>query len=264
MPKFAANLSMLFTEVPFLDRFKAAADAGFEAVEYLFPYEYPASLLAEKLRENGLTQVLFNTAPGNIAAGEWGVAALPDRIDDARRDIDAALDYALALNCPSVLVMAGVVPVGADRAAYQQTFIDNLRYAADKFAPHGINIMIEALSAKVKPHYLFSSQYQALELANLIDRPNVYIQLDFFHAQIVDGNLTQIIHDLQGRVGHIQVASVPSRNEPDDEEINYPFLFATLDDVNYSGWIGCEYNPRGKTEAGLSWVKPWLKRKNNL
>ncbi|MFE8146929.1 hydroxypyruvate isomerase family protein [Brenneria goodwinii] len=261
MPKFAANLSMLFTDLPFLDRFKAAADAGFDAVEYLFPYEYPAPLLAEKLRENGLKQVLFNTAPGNIAAGEWGVAALPDRIDDARRDIDSALEYALALNCPSLLVMAGVVPVGADRDIYQQTFIDNLRYAADKFAQHGINIMIEALSAKVKQNYLFSSQYQALELLNLIDRPNVYIQLDFFHAQIVDGNLTQIIHDLDGRVGHIQIASVPARHEPDEGEINYPFLFEELDRVNYSGWIGCEYNPRGQTAAGLGWVKPWLKGK---
>ncbi|MBE5215437.1 hydroxypyruvate isomerase family protein [Pectobacterium quasiaquaticum] len=262
MPKFAANLSMLFTDVPFLDRFKAAADAGFTSVEYLFPYDYPAPLLAEKLRENGLKQVLFNTAPGNIAAGEWGVSALPDRIEDARRDIDNALEYALALNCPSVLVMGGVVPPGEDRAAYQQTFIDNLRYAADKFAPHGINIMIEALSAKVKPNYLFASQYQALELANLIDRPNVYIQLDFFHAQIVDGNLTQIIHDLADRIGHIQIASVPARHEPDEGEINYPFIFAELDRVNYSGWVGCEYNPRGKTEDGLGWAKPWLEKKH--
>ncbi|MEC5319533.1 2-oxo-tetronate isomerase [Brenneria populi subsp. brevivirga] len=261
MPKFAANLSMLFTDLPFIDRFNAAAEAGFAAVEYLFPYEYPAALLAEKLRENGLKQVLFNTAPGNTAAGEWGVAALPGRQDEARRDIDAALEYALALACPSVHVMAGVVPDGADRDRYRQTFIENLRYAADKFAPHGVNIMIEALSAKVKANYLFASQYQALELVNRIERPNVYIQLDFFHAQIVDGGLTQIIHHLGDRIGHIQIASVPARHEPDEGEINYPFLFDELDRVNYGGWIGCEYNPRGDTVAGLGWAKPWLKEK---
>ncbi|KAA8998559.1 hydroxypyruvate isomerase family protein [Affinibrenneria salicis] len=258
MPKFAANLSMMFTELPFLDRFQAAAQAGFQAVEYLFPYEYPAQELAEKLRLHGLSQVLFNSAPGDVPAGEWGLTALPGREEEARRDIRQALEYALALDCPSVHIMAGVVPAGADRADYQRTFIDNLRYAAQLFAPHNVNIMIEALSPGVKPGYLFASQHQALELANLIDRPNVYVQLDFFHAQIVDGNLTRLIHDLRGRYGHIQIASVPARHEPDEGEINYPFLFDELDRVNYSGWIGCEYNPRGDTLEGLGWLQPWL------
>ncbi|MFA9209315.1 MAG: TIM barrel protein, partial [Yersinia sp. (in: enterobacteria)] len=176
---------------------------------------------------------------------------------DARRDIDLALEYALVLECPSVHVMAGVVPVGADRAPYQQTFVDNIRYAADRFAEHNIKVMIEALNPKIKPNYLFSSQYQTIELVNIIDRPNVFTQLDLFHAQIVDGNLSHLITSLAGRYGHIQIASVPNRHEPDEGEINYPYLFDLLDSINYSGWIGCEYQPRANTVAGLSWIKPY-------
>lgn len=258
MPKFAANLSMMFTEVDFLDRFKAAAEAGFKAVEYLFPYEYPAEVLANRLSDNGLIQVLFNTAPGNTIAGEWGLAALPQREAEARADIDQALEYAIALNCPSVHVMAGVVPVGEDRAKYQQTFIDNIRYAADKFAADNIKVLIEALSPPVKPNYLFSSQHQSLELINLINRPNVFIQFDTFHAQLVDGNLTRLLESLKGRYAHIQIASVPDRHEPDEGEINYPFIFSMLDKLGYDGWVGCEYHPRGKTTEGLGWLKGYL------
>lgn len=258
MPKFAANLSMMFTDRPFLERFKAAAYAGFKAVEYLFPYEFPADELARQLKENGLKQVLFNTAPGDTGAGEWGLNAIPGRETEARANLDSALEYALALECPSVHVMAGVVPEGASRAKYQQTFIDNVRYAADKFAPHGINILIEALSPVVKPNYLFSSQFQSAELIDLIDRPNVFIQLDTFHAQIVDGNLTRLIEQLNGRFAHVQIASLPDRHEPDEGEINYEYIFSVFDRLGYQGWIGCEYNPRGKTEDGLAWLKPYL------
>ncbi|MGM7912427.1 2-oxo-tetronate isomerase [Yersinia enterocolitica] len=258
MPKFAANLSMMFTEVPFLERFKAAKDAGFGGVEFLFPYDYPADQLAAKLKEQGLQQVLFNTPPGDISAGEWGLAALPGREKEARRDIDLALEYALALGCPSIHIMAGVVPVDADRKNYQQTFIDNVRYAADRFAEHNINVMIEALNPKIKPNYLFSSQYQTLELVNLINRPNVFTQLDLFHAQIVDGNLSHLITAFAGCYGHIQIASVPGRHEPDEGEINYAYLFGLLDEINYKGWIGCEYHPRAGTVAGLNWIQPYL------
>ncbi|MFV9066462.1 HPr family phosphocarrier protein [Serratia fonticola] len=258
MPKFAANLSMMFTEHSFLDRFDAAAAAGFKAVEFLFPYDYPADLLAEKLQQNGLQQVLFNTAPGDVGAGEWGLAALPGREQDARADIDRALEYAIALKCPNVHVMAGVVPPGEDIARYRETFISNIRYAADAFAPHGIKVLIEALSPPIKPNYLFSSQHQAAELVATIDRPNVFIQFDFFHAQLVDGNISNLIATLAGRYAHIQIASVPDRNEPDDGELNYPWLFAQLDKVGYQGWIGCEYKPRGETTVGLGWVKPYL------
>ncbi|WP_431223084.1 HPr family phosphocarrier protein [Serratia sp. L9] len=258
MPKFAANLSMMFNELPFLDRFEAAAAAGFKAVEFLFPYDYPAEQLAEKLRQQGLQQVLFNTAPGDISVGEWGLAALPGREQDARADIDRALEYAIALKCPNVHVMAGVVPPGEDIARYRETFISNIRYAADAFAPHGIKVLIEALSPPVKPNYLFSSQHQAAELVEIIDRPNVFVQFDLFHAQLVDGNIGNLIASLAGRYAHIQIASVPDRNEPDDGELNYPWLFAQLDKVGYQGWIGCEYKPRGVTTAGLEWVKPYL------
>lgn len=257
MPKFAANLSMMFNELPFLERFEAAAAQGFKAVEFLFPYDYSAELLAEKLRGNGLQQVLFNTAPGNAEAGEWGLAAIPGREQDARADIDRALTYAIALNCPNVHVMAGVVPPGEDWQRYRATFIDNIRYAADRFARHGVKVLIEALSPQVKPHYLFSSQHQAAELVEAINHPNVFVQFDFFHAQLVDGNISGLIRSLAGRYAHIQIASVPERHEPDDGELNYPWLFEQLDALGYQGWIGCEYRPRGDSAAGLDWLRPY-------
>ncbi|PVZ82862.1 hydroxypyruvate isomerase [Serratia sp. S1B] len=258
MPKFAANLSMMFTELPFLDRFAAAAAAGFKAVEFLFPYDYPAQQLALKLQQNGLRQVLFNTAPGDIAAGEWGLAALPGREQEARAHIDQALQYAITLKCPNIHVMAGIVPPGEEIARYRETFISNIRYAADICAPQGVKVLIEALSPPVKPNYLFSSQYQAVELVKEINRPNLFIQLDFFHAQLVDGNISNLIISLAGQYAHIQIASVPDRNEPDSGELNYPWLFNLLDRLEYQGWIGCEYKPRGETVAGLGWMQPYL------
>lgn len=258
MAKFAANLSMMFNEVPFLDRFEAAAKAGFKAVEFLFPYEYPAEVLVEKLNQNGLQLVLFNTAPGNVEAGEWGLSALPGREKDARADIDRALEYAIALKCPNVHVMAGVVPPGEDWDLYRQTFVDNIRYAADKFASHNIKVLIEALSPPVKPNYLFSSQYQSAKLVQAIHRPNVFTQLDIFHAQLVDGNITSLIKTFAGGYAHVQIASVPERHEPDSGEIDYSWIFEQLDLAGYQGWIGCEYKPRGETTAGLGWVKPYL------
>lgn len=257
MPKFAANLSMMFTEVPFLDRFEAAAKAGFKYVEYLFPYDYPKEVLKAKLDENGLQQVLFNTAAGDVQAGEWGVSAIPGREADSHRDIDLALEYALALNCPNVHIMSGVVPPNESYAKYKQTFIDNVRYAADKFKPHGIKILLEALSPQVKPNYLTASQFQTLELVELIDRDNVFVQLDYFHAQNVDGNLTRLTDTLNGKFAHVQIASVPARHEPDEGEINYQHIFDKLDEIGYDGWVGCEYNPRGNTVDGLAWFKQY-------
>ncbi|OBW92105.1 hydroxypyruvate isomerase [Gallibacterium genomosp. 3] len=259
MPKFAANLSMMFKEVPFLDRFEAAAKAGFKYVEYLFPYEYPAAELKAKLDQYGLKQVLFNTAPGNVAAGEWGVSAIPGREAESHRDIDQALEYAIALGCPNVHVMAGVVPEGADRQKYQETFIQNVRYAADKFKPYGIKVLLEALSPQVKPNYLMVSQYQTLEIVEKVQRENVFVQLDYFHAQNVDGNLTRLTEKLGNKFAHIQIASVPDRHEPDEGEINYTHIFNKLDELGYDGWVGCEYNPRGKTEDGLGWFEQYKK-----
>ena len=253
MPKFAANLTMMFTERPFPERFAAAAAAGFRYVEYLWPYDYPASELKALLDQHGLKQVLFNTAAGDTAAGEWGLAALPGREADARRDIDQALQYAIALACPTVHIMAGVVPEGARREDYFNTFVENVRYAAEQFRPHGINIALEALSPQVKPNYLLKSQYDTLAAVEAVARDNVYIQFDYYHAQNVDGQLSAMTEAMFPRIGHIQIAAVPTRFEPDEGEVNYPYIFALLDELGYAGYIGCEYNPRGKTEDGLGW-----------
>ena len=257
MPKFAANLTMMFTEVPFLDRFEAAARAGFKYVEYLWPYDYPAQELKAKLTLHGLKQVLFNSLPGNIAAGEWGVSAIPGREEESRRHIDLALEYALVLECPTVLIMGGVVPPGQSRAKYKQTFIDNLRYASEKFKPHGINIVLEALSPQVKENYLMKTQDDALEIIDLVNRDNVFLQLDYYHAQNVEGNLARLTDRVKNVLYHVQIASVPDRHEPDEGEINYPFIFNKLDEIGYQGYVGCEYNPRGDTVAGLGWFQAY-------
>ncbi|OON41849.1 hydroxypyruvate isomerase [Izhakiella australiensis] len=257
MPKFAANLSMMFNEVPFIERFAAAARAGFEAVEFLFPYDYAVDDLKTALRQSGLKVVLFNTPPGAVDKGEWGLAALPGREEEARRDIDRALVYARALNLPSLHVMAGVVPAGCPAASCAETFVENLRYAEAQCAGENIQLLVEALSPKTRAGYLLSSQYQALDIVDKVDRANVKVQLDLFHAQQVDGNLSHLLRHYAGKYGHIQIASVPDRHEPDEGEINYPWLFEQLDTLGYRGWVGCEYHPRAQTEAGLGWLARW-------
>ena len=214
MPKFAANLTMMFNEVPFLDRFEAAAKAGFKYVEFLWPYDYPAQELKAILDKHGLKVVLFNTPAGDVNKGEWGVSAIPGREADSHRDIDLALEYALALGCPNVHIMSAVVPEGASREEYKQTFIKNVRYASDKYKPYGIKIQLEALSPEVKPNYLLKSQFDTLEVVELVDRDNVFVQLDYFHAQNVDGNLARLTDKLNGKFAHVQIASVPDRHEP--------------------------------------------------
>lgn len=257
MLNFAANLSMMFTDSDFLDRFARASKAGFKYVEFLFPYDYPASLIKQKLDENGLKQVLFNTSAGDVSSGQWGRAAIVGLEQQARQDIQQALDYALALQCPNVHIMSGVINDPNLYAKSRQTFIENIRFASELFKPYGINILLEALSPQIKPNYLIKSQFQMLELVNEIDRDNVFIQLDFFHAQNVDGNLTRIIEQMQGRYAHIQVASVPDRHEIDEGEVNYDHIFQKLKEVNYQGYIGLEYNPRAKTEDGLGFMKKY-------
>lgn len=257
MPKFAANLSMMFQEVPFLERFEKASKAGFKAVEFLFPYEYEPTVIADLLEKHKLELVLFNTAPGDVSAGEWGLTAIPGREKEALALIDTALEYALALNCKQVHVMAGVVPKGFEIARYRQTFIENIHYASDRFSAHGLQIMIEALSPPIKPDYLFSSQYEALSLLIEINRPNVGLQYDFFHAQLVDGDITHFLNEHIAKIKHIQIASVPYRHEPDQGELNYPWLFNLLDKLEYAGWIGCEYKPQNDTESGLQWFNDY-------
>lgn len=257
MPKFAANLTMMFNELPFLERFQAASQAGFKYVEFLWPYDYAIEELKQKLTQNQLQLVLFNTPAGDTSKGEWGIAAIPNRQQEAHEQIDRALEYAIALGCPNVHIMAAVVPEGADKEAYKQTFIENIRYASEKFKPHGIHICLEALSPEVKPNYLLKSQFDTLEIVERVNRENVFVQLDYFHAQNVDGNLARLTDKLNGKFAHVQIASVPDRHEPDEGEINYQYIFNKLDAIGYQGFIGCEYKPRAKTEDGLGWFEEY-------
>jgi len=258
MAKFAANLTMLFTEVPFLQRFEKAHQAGFKAVEYLFPYAFEASELAQKMSQYDFEQALFNMPPGDWDAGERGFAAIPGREAEFKDSVDTALMYAAALNCKKVHAMSGLLDERFSKQQHVETFIANIRYAADKFAEQDIELMIEPLNNRDVPNYFVAHQREAVELIKLVDRPNVKLQLDLYHAQIMDGDLSTLIKEVASFTGHIQIASVPERHEPSEGELNYPHLFNVLDESGYQGWIGCEYNPKTTTEAGLSWVKPYL------
>ena len=257
MLKFAANLSLLFTEAPFLQRFERAAAVGFRGVECLFPYTFDAADLARELERNGLEQVLINAPPGDWNAGDRGTAALPSRREEFRRSVETALAYARRLGCRRVHVMAGVLPEGADRSVCERTFVANLQFAADKAATDGITILVEALNDRDVPGYLVEHQSVAMHLVRAVDRPNVAVQLDYYHAQIMDGDLTRLTETLGSAIGHVQVSSVPDRREPDHGEIHFPHLFEVLERIGYDGWIGCEYHPRGETEAGLGWLRPY-------
>ncbi|SDZ81977.1 2-oxo-tetronate isomerase [Acidovorax soli] len=265
MPRFAANLSMLYSDVDFLDRFAAAAHDGFQAVEYLFPYAYPAQELAKRLQAKGLQQVLFNAPPGDWDAGERGLACLPGREAEFREGMAKAIEYAKALQCPRIHVMAGLVPQGADAASVRATYIANVRHAAEQAAPHGIQILLEPINGRDMPGFFLSRQDQAHALIAEIGATNVKVQMDLYHAQIVEGDLAMKIRQYlpTGNVGHLQIAGVPERHEPDVGEVNYTYLFQLLDSLGYGGWIGCEYRPaRGAaphaTSDGLGWLKPWL------
>lgn len=265
MPRFAANLSMLYNEHAFLDRFAAAARDGFTAVEYLFPYAFAAGELADRLQAAGLQQVLFNAPPGDWDAGERGIACLPGREAEFAAGIGQALAYAQALQCPRVHVMAGLLPQGTTRALLRPTYVANLRHAAAEAARLGVNILIEPINERDMPGFFLNRQDDAHALIDEIGAPNVQVQMDLYHAQITEGDLaTKIRHYLPtGRVGHLQIAGVPERHEPDIGEINHPYLFQLLDEIGYAGWIGCEYRPQrgavaGGTSQGLGWLAPYL------
>ncbi|MFL4475233.1 2-oxo-tetronate isomerase [Paeniglutamicibacter sp. MACA_103] len=251
MPKFAANLSMMFTELPFLERFEAAATAGFNAVEYLFPYDFEKSLIADKLKTHSLEQALFNAYAGDWDDGERGLAALEGRQQDFRASINQALDYARALACPKIHIMAGISEVTAMTEAL---YVENVRYAADLAAALDIEVLIEPINARDMPGYFLGSVAQAVDLLKRIDRPNARLQFDYYHAQITEGDVTRLMRDSIDSIGHIQIASVPERNEPDAGELNYPYVLAALDAAGYRGWVGCEYRPAGETTAGLGWL----------
>lgn len=261
MPRFSANLSFLYTELPFLERFAAAARDGFHAVEFAFAYEFPVAEIAARLEQNGLEQVLINTPPGNAAAGERGLAALEGRERDFAQSFGTALDFAQALRCPRVHVMAGVLADGADaarRARARATFVDNLRFAARAAAPRGVSLTIEPINPRDIPGYFLNTQAQAHAIREEVGAPNLAVQMDLYHAQIVEGDLSEKLRRWLPHIGHIQIAGVPGRHEPDSGEVNYRHLFALIDELGYPGWVGCEYRPRDGTSAGLGWMKTLL------
>ena len=258
MPKFTANLTMLFNEVDFLDRFKAAKDAGFKGVEYLFPYPYPKEDLAERLEANGLTQVLHNLPAGDWAKGERGIACLPDRVGEFQDGVGKAIEYATALQCTQINCLAGIAPTDVDPATLRETFVDNLQFAAGKLKSAGIQLLMEPCNTRDIPGFFLSHSKQALEIINDVGSDNLFLQYDIYHMQIMEGNLAPTIERNLGSIRHLQLADNPGRNEPGTGEINYPFLFQFIDKLNYSGWIGCEYKPAKSTLEGLGWIRPYL------
>lgn len=255
MPKFAANLTMMFNEVPFPQRFAAAAKAGFAAVEFLFPYDYPPAEVARWLQEAGLKNALFNMPPGDWAAGERGVASLPGREEEFRAGVARAIEYARALGTPSINALAGLLPSGADRKRHREVFVANLRHAAKALAGEGRTLLIEPINSRDIPGYFLNTQAEAHAIREEVDQPNLKVQMDFYHAQIVEGDLSVTLRKHIAHVGHVQIASVPDRHEPDEGEIDYRHIFRLLDELGYPGWVGCEYRPRGRTEDGLGWLK---------
>jgi hydroxypyruvate isomerase len=264
MLRFAANLSMLYPEHDFLDRFGAAARDGFEAVEFLFPYAHAPARLAGLLAEHGLQQVLFNAPPGDWDAGERGLACLPGREDEFRRSIEQALRYAEALACPRVHVMAGLVPAGAERARLQATYEANLAWAAAQAAGDGREVLIEPINPRDIPSYFLNRQDEAHRTVQAVGAANLKVQMDLYHCQIVEGDVATKLRQYlpSGRVGHLQIAGVPERHEPDVGELNHGYLFGVIEELavvsGWAGWIGCEYRPRrgaqpGGTSAGLGW-----------
>lgn len=254
MPKFAANLSMLFTEMDFLDRFQAAADAGFKGVEYLFPYDYPAEDIKQRLDANGLTQVLHNLPAGDWSAGERGIACHPDRIDEFRDSVDTAIEYATTLGCKQVNCLAGIQPQGVSHDEARKTLIGNLRYAADKLKDAGVLLIAEPINTRDIPGFFLNRTEQALGIFDEVGSDNLKLQYDIYHMQIMEGDLAPTLEKHQSRIAHIQIADTPGRHEPGTGEINYPFLFAHLDRLGYDGWVGCEYKPRTTTREGLGWL----------
>ena len=264
MPQFAANLTLMYTELPFLQRFAAAAADGFTAVEYLFPYAYPAAELAARLQDHGLQQVLFNAPPAGMdvatMAGAWdtgerGTAALPGRQAEFRAGVRQALDYAQALACPRIHLMSGLAPAGVAHAVLTAQCIDNLRWAADTAAQHGCEVLIEPINPRDMPGYFLQRQDQAHALLDAVQAPNLKVVMDLYHCQIAEGDVASKLRRYlpSGRVAHIQIAGVPERHEPNLGELHYPYLFDVLDTAGYSGWVGCEYRPASGTSAGLGW-----------
>jgi len=258
MPRFNANLTLLFNEVEFLERFRAARDAGFKGVEYLFPYTHRKQDLAERLQANGLTQVLHNLPAGDWAGGERGIACLPDRVGEFQDGVGQAIEYAQALQCRQLNCLAGIAPHGIDRERALDTLVGNLRFAAIQLKAANIRLLLEACNTRDIPGFFVSCSRQALEIIDAVGSDNLFLQYDIYHMQVMEGDLAATIQGNLDRIGHMQLADNPGRHEPGSGEINYPFLFGFIDRLGYSGWIGCEYKPAKSTVEGLGWIKPYL------
>ncbi|HSH47963.1 MAG TPA: hydroxypyruvate isomerase [Halomonas sp.] len=254
MPKFAANLSMLFTEVDFLDRFEAAAKAGFKGVEYLFPYAFEAAEIRQRLDDSGLEQVLFNLPAGDWDGGERGIGCHPDRVEEFREGVDKAIEYARVLGNTQVNCLAGIQPEGVSDGEARQTLVENLRFAADRLKAAGILLIAEPINTRDIPGFFLNRTEQALAIFDEVGSDNLKLQYDIYHMQIMEGDLASTIEKHLARIAHVQLADNPGRHEPGTGEINYPFLFAHLDRLGYAGWIGCEYRPTATTEEGLVWL----------
>jgi hydroxypyruvate isomerase len=261
MPRLAANLSTLFKETAFPGRFAAAASAGFRAVEYQYPYEWPAQELAARAKEAGMQVVLHNMPRGDTALGEHGTACLPGREQRFREDLERAVSYARAAGCPRLHCMAGVAPAGAAARDLHQTYVANLKYAARRLERENMSLLIEPLSARTVAGCFLQSSAQAVQVLDELGAANAFLQYDLFHMQIMEGNLAETLERLLPRIGHIQLADVPGRHEPGTGEINFDFLLRHIERIGYSGWIGCEYNPLGDTVEGLKWAQPYLRGK---
>jgi hydroxypyruvate isomerase len=258
MPKFAANLSMMYTEVDFPERFGAAAADGFDGVEFLFPYEWPAADVAEWREAAGVAQALFNAPPGDWERSERGLAALPGREQEFQDTIGTALEYAAALRCPRIHVMAGLRPDGVADDELYDTYQRNLLFAASQAAEQGRNIVIEPINTRDVPGYFLNRQADARRVVDAVGMPNLLVQMDLYHVQIVEGDVAMKIREFIDKVDHFQIAGVPERHEPDIGEVNYPYLFDLIDELGFHGWIGCEYRPRGNTSEGLGWAEAYL------
>ena len=256
MPKFAANLTMMFNEVSFLERFDAAAAAGFEAVEFLFPYDFEPQAIRDKLDANNLQLILHNLPAGDWGAGDRGNACDPARVGEFQQGVDRAIKYATALGCTRINCLAGKVsPDHQERA--RRTLVENLRYAAGRLKEAGITLLLEPINTRDIPGFFVSRSRQALEIIDDVGADNLKLQFDLYHAQVMEGDLTHTIETQFGRIAHLQLADNPGRHEPGTGEINYPFLFRRLDELKYEGWIGCEYKPLTTTTEGLGWFAPW-------
>jgi hydroxypyruvate isomerase len=255
MPKLAANLTMMYNEHAFLDRFAAAARDGFKGVEFLFPYEHAATEIRKRLDDNGLTLALFNAPPGDWAKGERGLASRPGREDEFRASVDKALEYARVLGNRTLHVMAGLIAPNEDRARHRDVYVRNLRHAADAAKAAGITLVIEPINTRDIPGFFLNRQDDAHAVCGEVGASNMKVQMDLYHCQIVEGDLAMKIRQYVGNVGHMQIAGVPERHEPDIGEINYPYLLRLIDELGYAGWIGCEYRPRAGTSEGLAWMR---------